>query len=144
MCFYGPDFSLTPYRCPEVFSMRVLVIDDDEQMRILLRQVMEWCGYEVSDAENGRKAMHIQRVEPADLVITDLIMPEQEGLETISQLKRDFPDVKIVAISGGGRIGPEAYLPAALELGADLVFSKPFDVKKFVAAVRDLIENENT
>ncbi len=122
--------------------MRILVIDDDEQMRVLLRQVMEWSGFTVNDAENGRKGMQIQRRQPADLVITDLIMPEQEGLETISLLKKEFPAVKIVAISGGGRIGPEAYLPAARELGADLVFSKPFDVKEFVSAVRELLEND--
>ncbi|MCF6186498.1 MAG: response regulator [Desulfobulbaceae bacterium] len=122
--------------------MRILVIDDDEQMRVLLRQVMEWIGYTVIDAENGRKGMQKQREEPVDLVITDLIMPEQEGLETITSLKREFPEVKIVAISGGGRIGPEAYLPAALELGADLVFSKPFDVKEFVTAVRELLDHD--
>ncbi len=122
--------------------MRILVIDDDEQMRVLLRQVMEWSGFIVNDAENGRKGMQIQRRQPADLVITDLIMPEQEGLETISLLKKEFPAVKIVAISGGGRIGPEAYLPAARELGADLVFSKPFDVKEFVTAVRGLLGND--
>lgn len=122
--------------------MRILVIDDDEQMRVLLRQVMEWSGYTVIDAENGRKGMQKQRKEPVDLVITDLIMPEQEGLETITALKKEFPDVKIVAISGGGRIGPEAYLPAARELGADLVFSKPFDVKEFVTAVRELLDHD--
>ena len=85
--------------------------------------------------------MQKMREQPADLVITDLIMPEQEGLETISTLRKEFPMVKIVAISGGGRIGPEAYLPAARELGANLVFSKPFDVKEFVAAIRGLLED---
>ena len=124
--------------------MRILVIDDDEQMRVLLREVMEWSGFTVVDAENGRKGMQLQRQQPADLVITDLIMPDQEGLETISLLKKEFPEVKIVAISGGGRIGPEAYLPAARELGADLVFSKPFDVKEFVTAVRGLFGNDGT
>jgi len=122
--------------------MRILIIDDDEQIRDLLRQVMEWSGYTVVEAENGRKGMRRQREEPADLVITDLIMPEQEGLETITLLKKEFPGVKIVAISGGGRIGPEAYLPAARELGADLVFSKPFDVKNFVTAVRELLDHD--
>jgi len=121
---------------------RILVIDDDEQMRILLRQVMEWCGYTVDDACDGRKGMQRQRTHPADLVITDIVMPEQEGLETISKLKKEFPDTRIVAISGGGRIGPDAYLPAALELGADLVFSKPFDVKAFVASIRELLGDE--
>lgn len=122
--------------------MKILIIDDDEQMRVLLRQVMEWSGYTVSDAENGRKGMQKQRQQPADLVITDLIMPEQEGLETITALKKEFPEVKIIAISGGGRVGPEAYLTAAHELGADLIFSKPFDVKDFVNAVRGLLDHE--
>ena len=121
--------------------MRVLIVDDDEQIRVLLQQMMEWAGFEVLVAENGKIAMQIQSRQPADLVITDLIMPEQEGLETISRLKKDYPGIKIIAISGGGRIGPEAYLPAALELGADLVFSKPFDVQEVVKSVKELLGN---
>jgi len=121
--------------------MRVLIIDDDEQIRVLLQQMMEWAGFEVLVAENGKIAMQMQSRQPADLVITDLIMPEQEGLETISRLKKDYAGIKIIAISGGGRIGPEAYLPAALELGADLVFSKPFDVQEVVNSVKELLGN---
>jgi len=119
--------------------MRVLVIDDDEQIRKLLRQVMEWAGHEVIEAADGREGMFKQRKQQADLVITDLIMPEQEGLETITLLKKEYPLVKIIAISGGGRIGPDAYLPAAQELGADRVFSKPFDVRELATTVRELL-----
>lgn len=119
--------------------MRVLIIDDDEQIRVLLEQMMHWAGFDVMVAENGKVAMQLQSANPADLVITDLIMPEQEGLETISRLKRDYGGIKIIAISGGGRIGPEAYLPAALELGADKVFSKPFDVQEIVDTVREML-----
>ncbi|WP_028317926.1 response regulator [Desulfobulbus elongatus] len=121
--------------------MRILVIDDDDQMRTLLRQVMEWAGHEVIEAGNGREGMQKYRKRPADLVITDLIMPEQEGLETISSLKKEYPRLKIIAISGGGRIGPEAYLPAAQELGADRVFSKPFDVRELAEAVQELLNH---
>ena len=121
--------------------MRILVIDDDDQMRVLLRQVMEWAGFEVTEAEDGREGMQQQRRQPADLVITDLIMPEQEGMETIRLLKKEFPQTRIIAISGGGRIGPEAYLPAAQELGADRVFSKPFDVRELAGAVKELLGN---
>lgn len=121
--------------------MRILVIDDDEQMRTLLRQVMEWAGYQVVEASNGREGMRLQKQVMADLVITDLIMPEQEGLETITELKNRYAKTKIIAISGGGRIGPEAYLPAAKELGADKVFSKPFDVKELAEAVKELLQN---
>jgi DNA-binding response OmpR family regulator len=119
--------------------MRVLIIDDDEQIRVLLQQMMQWAGFDVMVAENGKIAMQMQSRQPADLVITDLIMPEQEGLETISRLKKEYAGIKIIAISGGGRIGPEAYLPAALELGADKVFSKPFDVQEVLAAVKELL-----
>ncbi len=122
--------------------MRILVIDDDDQMRTLLRQVMEWAGYEVIEAGDGREGMQMQRKQPADLVITDLIMPEQEGLETITSLKKEYPGIKIIAISGGGRIGPEAYLPAAQELGADKVFSKPFDVRELAETVKELLSHE--
>jgi len=121
--------------------MKILIIDDDEQMRILLRQVMEWAGYEVVEAADGREGMLKQRKEHADLVITDLIMPEQEGLETITGLKKEYPKLKIIAISGGGRIGPDAYLPAAQELGADRVFSKPFDVRELANTVKELLAN---
>lgn len=120
--------------------MRVLIVDDDEQIRALLQEVMAWAGFDVAVAENGRVAMRLQGQQPADLVITDLIMPEQEGLETITSLKKSYKGIKIIAISGGGRIGPEAYLPAALELGADRIFSKPFDVQEIVAAVRSLLD----
>ena len=122
--------------------MRILVIDDDEQMRVLLQQAMQWAGYEVVTAENGRQGQQLFEEQPTDLIITDLIMPEQEGLETIRILKQGYPTVKIIAISGGGRIGPEAYLPAAMELGADRIFTKPFDVKELIAAVQELLGND--
>lgn len=121
--------------------MKILIIDDDEQMRVLLRQVMEWAGYEVVEAADGRAGVLMQRHHGVDLVITDLIMPEQEGLETIAALHREYPRLKIIAISGGGRIGPEAYLPTARELGAHRVFSKPFDVRELAETVRELLEN---
>ena len=122
--------------------MRILVIDDDEQMRVLLQQAMQWAGYEVVAAENGRQGQQMFEEKPADLITTDLIMPEQEGLETIRILKQRYPAVKIIAISGGGRIGPEAYLPTAMELGADRIFAKPFDVKELIAAVQELLGND--
>jgi len=124
--------------------MRILVIDDDEQMRDLLYKAMQWAGFEVMAAENGRLGQELFEDLPADLIITDLIMPEQEGLETIRVMKQNYPVVKIIAISGGGRIGPEAYLPAARELGADRVFSKPFDVKELVFTVRELLGDDTT
>ena len=78
----------------------------------------------------------------ADLIITDLIMPEKEGIETITELRRDFPDVKIIAISGGGRIAPEVYLRMARSLGALRTFAKPIERKEIIETVQELLHNE--
>lgn len=119
--------------------MKILVIDDDPQIRQMLREVLVWAGYDVFEAENGREGLLQQRRHLADLVITDLIMPEQEGLETIAVLKKEFPGLKIIAVSGGGRVGPDMYLPTAQEFGADMVFSKPFDIIRLSEAVKELL-----
>ena len=120
---------------------RILIIDDDIQFRSMLRQVLEREGYKVVDASDGKRGMRLFRQEQPDLVITDLIMPEKEGIETIIDLRRDFPEVKIIAVSGGGRIGPENYLHMAKDLGAQYTFAKPFDRKEILRAVRELTEN---
>ncbi len=120
---------------------RILVIDDDMQMREMLRQVLERAGYEVEDAADGKIGLHIQRQEPVDLVITDLIMPEKEGIETIRELRRDFPQLKIVAISGGGRISANGYLNVAKTIGADRTFSKPFELKELIGTVKELLDS---
>jgi DNA-binding response OmpR family regulator len=119
---------------------KILIIDDDEQMRNLLCRAMEYAGFEVEAAADGRKGLRFFEESSYDLVITDLIMPEQEGMETITFLRKNHPDVKIIAISGGGRIGPETYLPAALELGADLAFAKPFPIDDLINAVKKLLD----
>jgi len=118
---------------------RILIIDDDVQILDMLRQILKSEGYEVVEAADGREGIRLYREDPADLIITDIIMPEKEGIETIMELKRDFPDVKIIAISGGGRIGPEEYLPMAEMLGAKRTFSKPVERKQLLNAVRKLL-----
>lgn len=117
----------------------ILIIDDDDQMRVMLREMLEREGYKVVEALNGKEGLKRFQAEPADLIITDLIMPEKEGIETIMELKRDSPDVNIVAISGGGRIGPGDLLHMAEKLGAQYTFSKPIARKKLLSAVKDLI-----
>ncbi|MCI5162678.1 MAG: response regulator [Candidatus Electrothrix sp. AX5] len=117
----------------------ILIIDDDEQMRNLLCRAMEYAGFEVEAAADGRKGLRLFEENSYDLVITDLIMPEQEGMETITFLRKNHPDVKIIAISGGGRIGPETYLPAALELGANSAFAKPFPIDELINTVKELL-----
>ncbi len=118
---------------------KILIMDDDEQVLSLLSRSMERAGFAAATAVNGREGQRLLEKQPFDLVITDLIMPEKEGMETISYIKRQFPEMKIIAISGGGRIGPETYLPAALELGADLAFAKPFAMDELMNGVRGLL-----
>jgi DNA-binding response OmpR family regulator len=117
----------------------ILIIDDDDQIRRVLRKTLERDGYDVVDAPNGKEGIKLFRENPADLVITDLIMPEKEGIETIRELRRDFPEVKIIAISGGGRIGPDSYLKMAKGLGAQRTLTKPLDGDELLKTVRELV-----
>ena len=119
---------------------KILIIDDEEQMRRLLRNILEREGYEVAEAPDGKIGIRLHQKNPADLVITDLIMPEKEGIETIMELKRNFPDTKIFAMSGGGRYDPKTYLDIAKKLGANMVIQKPFDRQELVEAVREVLE----
>ncbi len=118
---------------------RILVIDDDVQVRQMLKQTLERKGYEVVDAADGAEGIKLYRAEPTDLVITDIIMPEKEGIETIMELKRDFPDVKIIAISGGGRVDPGNYLEIARRWGVEHTFTKPFDRAQLLEAIQQLL-----
>ena len=100
--------------------------------------MLEKAGYEVSVALNGKEGMRLFEKDKHDLVITDIIMPEKEGLRQYSNLRRMHPNLKIIAISGGGRISPDGYLPGAKLLGANMVFQKPLVQKEFLAAVATL------
>jgi DNA-binding response OmpR family regulator len=106
---------------------RILIIDDDVQILNMLRQTLEREGHAVVDAPDGNEGLRLFRENPTDLIITDLIMPEKEGIETIMELRRDFPDVKIIAISGGGRLDPGQYLSIAKSFGAQYTFTKPVE-----------------
>ena len=118
---------------------RILVVDDDLQLREMLRQMLEQVGYEIIDAPNGKVALDLYRESPTDLIITDLIMPEKEGIETIIELRREFPDARIIAISGGGRFVTEDYLYIARKLGALHTLSKPFKRQDMLDAVADVL-----
>jgi len=133
----------------EIYMASILIIDDEKDIRDALQMVLERAGYEVRVASNGNEALELQREAPAQLVITDIIMPEKDGVRTIKELSREFPGLRIIAISGGGGVEPLAYKPGAItttaylaaakEVGADRVFSKPFDRKDLIQAVDDLL-----
>jgi DNA-binding response OmpR family regulator len=118
----------------------ILIIDDDEQVRKVLRLTLIAAGFDVVEAQDGKIAMKIFQKNPGvDLIITDLIMPEKEGIETIIELRRDFPEIPIIAISGGGRIDPNDYLYLAKKLGAHKTLEKPFSRKEIIDAVNELL-----
>ena len=118
---------------------KILVLDDEPSILLMIKKMLEKAGHEVDTALNGKEGMLLFDKNKPDLVISDIIMPEKEGLETIFELRRMYPDLKIIAISGGGRIGPDGYLPGAKLLGANMVFQKPLDQKEFVNAVNQLL-----
>jgi len=106
---------------------RILVVDDEEQIRLMLSQMLSHEGYEVHTAENGEDGMQMIGRHAFDLVITDMIMPVKDGLKFIMELVRDYPDLKILAISGGGAIKAERYLTMAGYLGDIATLEKPFN-----------------
>jgi DNA-binding NtrC family response regulator len=120
---------------------KILIIDDDNQFRILCRIILENAGYtDIVEAENGHIGMKLIRNDHFDLVITDIIMPDKEGIETIMETRKDFPAIKIIAMSGGGKIGPDNYLVMAGHLGAGRTLAKPFQQSELVNAVRELLK----
>jgi DNA-binding response OmpR family regulator len=118
---------------------RILIIDDDEPFRTMLRMTLTKLGYDVIEAPNGKLGLSLHLASPADLVMTDLIMPEQEGLETIRLLRRKQPEVKIVAMSGGGRINARDFLVVARMFGANRTLVKPFSREQLEATLAELL-----
>ena len=117
--------------------MKILIIDDDDRIRDLFRLWLERAGFIVYEAENGKKGVVVQKNNPVDLLICDLIMPVQEGIETIAQFRDDYPEIGIIAISGGGKIGPDSYLAVAEQLGAWRVFTKPLDMPLIIETIKE-------
>ena len=118
----------------------VLLIEDDESLRELLRTTLISAGYAVLEAVNGRQGIRVFRKPPADLVITDLYMPERDGLEVIEALRRTHPQVKVLAISGAS--GTMGYFPLAQSLGAVAVLQKPFAPSSFLNVVAQLLRRD--
>ncbi|HWE73740.1 MAG TPA: response regulator [Stellaceae bacterium] len=117
-------------------AQKILVIDDSPIVRQTLAAILRHNGYEIELAEDGKRGVAAFRAGAPDLVITDLIMPEKEGLETIRDIRRDNPDAKIVAISGGARTGHADFLRMAQAFGAVAVIAKPFATQEVVDCVK--------
>ena len=117
---------------------RVLVVDDDPSVRNFLQMVLEVEGYEVEHAADGNEALAAQRRNPATVIVTDIFMPQAEGIETIVKLREEFPQTSIIVMSGGGARSGVDYLAVARELGAARTLKKPFSPQDLIDAVREV------
>lgn len=122
----------------------VLIVDDDKDVRNMIKRILERAGHETLEAKDGHQAIDRYSEAMPDVTITDIIMPDKDGIETILELKQRFSARNIIAISGGGRRFFEGYLKMARLLGADHVISKPFDPKCLVAAVESMVTTRPT
>ena len=122
---------------------QILIIDDEPQIRSMLKLMLERDGHEVAEAPDGVEGIKIYRQNPADLIITDLIMPNKDGIGMIIDLKKEFPKVKIIAMSGGGLNKPEGYLKGAKKLGAACTLTKPIDRDEMLRAIKDALKSSS-
>lgn len=119
----------------------VLIVDDDPQMLRLLTDVVELDNHDVLLAQDGALAMDFFNHQQPELMITDILMPNKEGLELISEVREKYPDIKIIAYSGGGSSDPESYLEFATGMGADRVFSKPMPLGELRQEIQNLLSD---
>ena len=120
----------------------ILIVEDEKDLREMLKISLIRRKFVVYEAENGKEAITHFKPSFTDLVITDLIMPDEDGLKVIIKLRELKPSVKIIAISGGGKAGPASYLNLAKALGADAIYSKPFSINELIAKIEELLTIE--
>ena len=118
----------------------ILIIDDEGQIRSMIRLILEREGYAVTEAPDGTEGIRRFREKPTDLIITDIIMPNKDGIGMIIELKKEFPGVKIIAMSGGGLNRPDGYLRGAKQLGAACALSKPINRQELLRVVKDTLK----
>ena len=119
---------------------KILVVDDEQSIRIMLTHMLEQEGHEVIVAEDGEQGVNLYRDNLPDLVISDLVMPNKNGIDMILELKKEHPELRMLAISGGGGItGAFDYLPTAKLVGANSILKKPFGIQDLRAALEDIL-----
>lgn len=117
----------------------ILLIDDEPAVRLGFKQFLTNAGYRVTSAENGREGMNLMRKQPPDLIITDIMMPEMDGLEILMEINKLKLDIPVIAISGGMKMRPTSFLPQAKSFGASRVFTKPVNLPELLTAVQELL-----
>ena len=122
---------------------KILVVDDEPLICEMLDVLLSRAGHEVRTAPNGEEAAEVIKKTDIDLVITDIVMPERDGIETIIQLRKDYPDLSIIAMSGGPRVGDCDFLAMAGKLGACETFHKPLDSDQLLLAVERCLDKRD-
>lgn len=117
---------------------KILIVDDEPQINKILSRYLSK-SYDVDIAQNGVIALDMLKNSYYNLIIMDVIMPEKEGIETLIEVKRDYPEVKIIIMSGGGKVGPQSYLKIAKAVGADDVIEKPFELPDLNKIIEKLL-----
>lgn len=125
-------------------TLRALVIDDDELVRETIVAILKSVNLDVIAACDGEEGLQLFESDPTDLVITDILMPNKEGIETITELRAQDSDVKILAISGGGQVAGPKYLKLAEKMGADRTLPKPFTPQQVLTIVDELLQDLRT
>ena len=120
----------------------ILIMDDEEAILSFLEERLKYEGFNVLTAIDGIEGLKLFNENQVDLVITDIIMPRKEGVEAIFEMKEICPDIKIIAMSGGGRNQPGSYLGIARNAGANCTFEKPFKTSDLVKTIYALLEEE--
>jgi CheY-like chemotaxis protein len=123
--------------------VKILVVDDEPFVRDMMTAMIKPAGYDVVEAVNGAEAFNVCKKEAVDLIITDIVMPEKNGIDLIMNVKKEYPDIPIIAVSGGGGItGRYDYLEIAKLVGANNILKKPFEIDELRSAVSNAIENQ--
>jgi CheY-like chemotaxis protein len=122
-------------------AAKILVVDDEEDIRVFMKKYLEFEGYTVYEASDSRNILELCHTNQIQLMVTDILMAERDGLEGINQVHQKFPNIKILAISGGGKIKASLYLQMAKRLGASQVLEKPFAPKVFLQVVQQLLSS---
>lgn len=123
--------------------MNIIVIDDESEIRELMQRILTDAQHNVLTAENGFDGIELIKNNNIDLIITDLVMPKKEGIETILDVKKSHPEIRIIAMSAGARIGSDSYLENAKLLGADDVLKKPFFKKELLMTVNKILPHNS-
>jgi CheY-like chemotaxis protein len=120
----------------------ILIVDDDDDVRTSLRRILERAGYGVLECANGHEALQVLAAAHPDLIITDVYMPEMDGIEFLLALREAEPDLPVLAMSGGSLAPADFVLEDAAHLGANLVIQKPYEMNELLGAVRDLLAGD--